>query len=308
MVLHTVSAITASGTGGGTADTCASTGFSPSGDNEVQVRGGNLPKWVGIDSASWDLVQIGATSAKDWIQVYLNTDTQAQYWLSHYRKHTMGAAAKFGNMIDPGILWFPSAVELPQDADWTVKTAQTTASKNAAVFLYLSYGAPIKSRGGRIISRKVVFTSDDGAGPTSWTAGPNITDLDPRLTYRVAGIQGLNVEDNDHIGFRVTSASNNTYAGALSPSWTATTFHLDTQITWFDYDSILVSGVESVIVESLSVAAQKPTCAVFFEEYGTSGQFQTAANTQRAMTPTSGASLGGVARTGGFGGLFGIGR
>lgn len=276
MTLHSVLASSVLGTtGSGTEDTLAAAGFSPTGDNEAQDRGAGYgkPSLVGIDSFTSEIVKIGATTLKDFFKIGNNCWTQAQYIKAMFMKH-FDTAAKFGHMYGDGQpLWLGKPIPLAEDSDWDVKVASTTASMTAAVMLYERYGSPLPYRGGQLISRLVAFTADDA---TTFKAGPSITDLDPRVTYRVAGLQLAGVEDKNHLAARVTSASNKTYVGALLGSATATTFHPNTQPVWFPHDSILVRGVESVVVESLSQAGQLPQIIVFLEEYGGVGVSQPA--------------------------------
>ncbi len=271
MVLHSVLAVSTLGTtGSGTEDTLAAAGFSPSGDNEVQDRGAGygMPSLVGLDAFTGEIAKIGATTLKDYFKLGNNTWTQAQYLKMMFFKH-FDTAAKFGNWVGDGQpLWFGKPIPMAQDSDWDIKVASTTASMTAAIMLYQRYGAPLPYRGGQLISRLVTFTSDDA---TTFKAGPAITDLDPRVVYRVAGLQLAGVEDQNHLAVRVTSASNKTYVGALLGSATATTFHPNTKTVWFPHDSILVKGVESLVVESQSQVAQKPNVIVVLEEYGGSG-------------------------------------
>lgn len=271
MVLHSVLAHSNLGTtGSGTEDTPAAAGFSPTGDNEAQDRGAGFgkPSFVGFDAFTSEIVKIGATSLKDYFKIGNNCWTQAQYIKMMFLKH-FDTAAKYGNMLGTGQpIWFEKPIPLAEDSDWDIKVASTTASMTAALMLYLRYGATLPYKGGQLISRLVTFTADDA---TSFKAGPAITDLDPRVNYRVAGLQLAGVEDQNHLAVRVTSASNKTYVGALLGSVTATTFHPNSMPVWFPYDSILIKGVESLIVESQSQVAQKPNVIVILEEYGGSG-------------------------------------
>ena len=270
MVGHTVFAGTpGSSTGSGTEDTIASTGFYPTGESSTQKRGNTTPNWIGWDTLTTEIAQIGAVSLKDYARISKNTDEQAQILKMAFNKR-WDTASKFGNFIGNGQpLWFHD-VPLEESADWDARGATTTASKAIMHALYQSYGQKYPYRGGRMISRVVTFTSDDGVYP-AFSSGPSITDLDPRLQYRIAGLQLAGVEDQLHLAAIVGSPSNNTVIGALLGSLTSTTFHANTRPVWFNKDSILVSGVESVVVQSSSVAAQKPSIIVIFEEYGKAG-------------------------------------
>jgi len=268
MVMHTTFAGLKLGTSGGTTyDVVGSSGFFPTGDSEVQVRGGGLPKLIGYDNLSSEIIQIGAAEDYDHFRIGLNTWPTADYIHSHVMKSTNGAAAKFGNFIGDGQpKWIP-AIPLDQDADWDIRVNSTTASMTNIVALYLSYGAPIPAGGGQLVSRKCALAADDGAYPAYGTA-TTISDLDPRFNYRIAGMGLGNVEDHDAIGMFVQSPSNNTTVGALTGSWTATTFHPNSIPVWFPHDSIVVSGVETLTVGCFSDAAQKPTVYVYFEKVG----------------------------------------
>jgi hypothetical protein len=302
MVLHTTFAgLKLASSGGTTYDTVSSTGFFPSGDAEIQMRGGGLPRLIGIDNMSSEIVQIGATTDYDHFNIRLNTWTNADYYHRHVMKTTNGAAAKYGNFVGDGQPhWFPG-IQLDQDADWDVRVNSTTASMSVVCALYLSYGGMLPYKGGQIVSRSVALASDDGAYPGFGTAA-TITDLDPRVTYRVAGIQLANVEDHDHIGVAVTSPSNNTYVGAVTGAWTATTFHVNSIPVWFPHDSILISGTETVSLYSFSDVAQKPTFTVFFEKYGSSG------TAQASPMASFGTGLGAPAVTGGGASFLNLGR
>lgn len=319
MVLHTTFAGLNLGTTGGTTyDSVGSVNFFPSGDSEVQVRGGQLPRLIGWDNLSGDIVQIGAGSADyDFFRFGLNTWAAADYYQAHVMKTTNGAAAKFGNFVGDGQpIWNLPGAQLDQDADWDVRVNTTTASMTNMCALYLSYGPNVYPyKGGQIISRQVDFSGGaDGAYPAYGTMD-TITDLDPRIVYRLAGMQLGNVEDKEHIGMFVQSASNNTTVGALMGSWKATTYHPNSIPIWFPHDSIIFSGVETVSVGSFSEVAQNPTGYIFFEKYGTTGAAGTvgtlAGTNNRIGTGVAGitgiggtGSIGGGSMTG-FGKLFG---
>jgi len=291
MVLHTVIAGTTSPTGSGTEDTLASTAFYPTGDNEVQERSKSLPTWIGFDSLTTEIVQIGAATIKDYFRIGMNTWPTARYIKMNFLKR-FDTAAKYGNMIQPGI-WFPNPIPLDRDADWDIRVATTTANIDAHVLLHLSYGTKYPYKGGHLVTRALDFAADDAVAPNVGGA-ETVTDLDPRIQYRVAGIQLMNVEDQNHILTRVTSASNNTSIAAFGGSVTSTTYHPNTITQWFPHDSILVSGVETVTVDSGSIAAQKPSVAIIFEEYGGVGSVGGGAGGAGAISPG-----------GGFGNLIG---
>ncbi len=267
MVLHTTfSGLKLGTTGGTTYDTVSSTGFFPTGDSEIQTRGGGLPTLIGYDNLSSEIIQIGATTDYDHFKIGCNTWPQADYIHSHVLKSTNGAAAKYGNFCGNGQpIWMQKGIPMDQDADWDIRVNSTTASMTNVVALYLSYGNRIPMTGGQLVSRQVVLASDDGAYPAYGTAA-TISDLDPRFNYRVAGMQLGNVEDHDAIGMFLQSPSNNTTIGALTGSWTSTTFHPNSIPVWFPHDSIIVSGVETLTVGSFSDVAQKTSMYVYFEK------------------------------------------
>lgn len=295
MVLHTTFAgLKLASTGGTTYDTVTSTGYYPTGDSEIQVRGGGLPRLIGVDSYSGEETQIGATTNYDFVRIGCNTWPTADYITMHPFKQP-NTEAKFGWSRAQGgqPLWMLPGRQMDQDADWEVRVNTTTASMSILAAMYLSYGTMYPYRGGDIVSRQVEFASDDGVYPATGTDA-TITDLDPRFIYRVHGIQLNNVEDKEHLCASVTSSSNTTRVGALLGSVTATTFHPNDCPVWFPHDSILISGVETVIISSSGSEAQKPNLTIFFEKYG----------------GTSGAGIGGataaVPRTTGTGGIGGF--
>ena len=301
MVLHTTfTGLKLGTTGGTTYDTVSSTGYFPTGDSEIQARGGGLPRLIGYDNLSSEIIQIGAVTDYDHFKIGCNTWPQADYIYSHVMKSTNGAAAKFGSFCGTGQpVWMNPGIPMDQDADWDVRVNTTTASMTNICALYLSYGAQIKPQGGQLVSRQVVLASDDGAYPGYGTAA-TISDLDPRYNYRVAGMQLGNVEDHDAIGMFLQSPSNNTTVGALTGSWTATTFHPNSIPVWFPEDSIVVSGVETLTVGSFSDIAQKTSLYVYFEKLGGRG-----GSVKAATTPTRG--TGGIMKGGGgMGGMGGL--
>ena len=304
MTMHTTFAGLNLATSGGTTwDDVATTGFYPTGDNEIQVRGGGTPKLIGLHSCTGEITQIGATTDYDRFKLQLNTWPAAHYmqWHPHIEFQT---AAKFGGCYSP-IDWYLPGIPLEQDADWTLQVNSTTASMTMVAALYLSYGTAHPYRGGQIIGRMNDFGTDAGVFP-AFAGAETISDFDPRMTYRLAGIQLGNIEDQNSVAVTVTSSSNSTSVGALIPSATATTLHPDTTIKWFPHDSILVSGNETVTINASSQAAEKPTVYTFWEVYGgnaggTGGAIGAARSVGPSLTPTR---VGGQ----GFGGLFGIGR
>lgn len=291
MVLHSFLAGLDLGSSGGTTwDDVGSTNYACTGDNEVQERGGVLPSLIGLWSWTSEQTQIGATTDYDRLKLQLNTWPAAHYiqWHPHVE---FGTAAKHGGKWQD-VSWFNPGIPLDRDADWTLQVNSTTASMTVMANMFLSYGQRYPYKGGQIISRMNDFATDGAVWP-SWAGGETINDLDPRVTYRLAGVQVGNTEDQPVYGVQITSPSNNTKVQIACPSIADTTFHCYPNIVWLPYDSILVSGVETVTIDATVDAVTKPTVYTFWEVYGGTG----------STLPASQTAAGGLQAGGGFGGL-----
>ena len=275
MVLHTTFAgLNVSTTGGTTYDAVGAANFFPTGDIEIQTRGGTLPQLIGFDAMMGDTTPIGAGSVNyDFFDFRCNTWPSADY--VHFRpmKGAYSAAAKsLYGCGDGQPIWNLPGVQMDHDADWDVRVNSTTASMTVVGALYLSYGQRYPYKGGQLVTRTIDFAGGtDGAYPAEGTKD-TVTDLDPRYIYRVAGVQVSNVENQKHIGIYITSSSNNTTIGTLHGSVTDTTYHAMMLPVWLPHDSILIAGNETVAVGSFSEVAQNPTAEIFFEKYGKVGE------------------------------------
>lgn len=292
MVLHTTIISNTAGTGAGTEDTYASTAFYPAGDNEIQARGGGLPLLIGHSGVIADPAGLVTDTGGNYYKIMCNTWETARYikapW-KHWAVATGAAQVQDVGSGDP-VDWIIPGIPLEQDADWDVRYMTTSANVGSAVALYMSYGTPIPWNGGSDTWR--MKTAGAALTANTWGNIGTITDLDPRFTYRINEIRGVaGITAKSLMAVRISSSSNNTYVGAVcnqcaeatagkyGPPWNIKLLH----------DSILVSGVESVVIEGLSDGADVPSCYVGFRRVGTT------AGGLSAPTPTMG--------TGGVGGF-----
>jgi hypothetical protein len=285
MVLHTVYTYTASTSGGGTQDTVASSGYYPTGENEVQMRNNALPRWIGFDS-SISAVSEGTTTVENYVEVDMNTWTGAQSVYFHH--NCMFNTVKDGTQTKP-IIWFPNGPMLDRDADWTIKVASDNASV-CCTALYLSYGNPIPAQGTRLVSR--IPTPADGGVGVAFSGSMTISDLDPRMNYRLAGMYAT-MENQTACAVKVTSPMNNTEVIGILPGTLDTTDECHHRAVWFPHDSIVVNGTETVQIEASVAAAAKMPCIIYFEEMG-AGPVPSSVSVAPTLRPPTG-------RAGGFG-------
>lgn len=319
MTLHMVSAHTTAATGAGTEDTFAAAGFAPTGESEVQVRSqiGGLPRLIGYSFINGDVATAWSVTSGVYGRIGMNTWTQAQYIKHPPNVHGVatGGPDGSGGACMP-ICWLSGGgIALDEDADWDCRLMTTTANTHFTTLLFLRYGAAIPWNGWPTTWRLVSAGTDVTAN--TWSSIGTITDLDPRLSYRVNCICGT-TEDQPLVAIRVTSPGNSTYAGAPCNQIVAAAANPPTWIVPLTEDSIIVSGVETVSVQGLCDAATKPSAYIGFQPTGASSATAAAGGVSAAMGGGGGAlSLGGliggsaVSRSpyavsgSGLGGLFG---
>jgi len=309
MTLHMVSAHITTATGAGTEDTLTSTAFSPTGEIEVQGRTQlGAPKLIGYTFQDGDVAGAQTTTGGLYGRLGLNTWPTAMYIKHPPNLYGVATGGVDGTAGASPINWIQPGIDLDADADWDLRLMTTTANTWWTTLLFLQYGAAIPWNGWPTTWRLVSASADVTAN--TWSSIGSITDLDPRLSYRVNVIAG-ETEDQPLSAIRVTSASNSTYAGGPTNQIIASANNQTPWLVTLPYDSIIVSGVETVVVQGLADAATKPSAFIGFQPIGqASAQGPKTAGAVAAATP--GLSFGGgrsVAPANGAGrGIFGIGR
>lgn len=278
MVLHSVMYWQSDTTGGGTEKQVTNASdWDPAGEYEVQERNG-LPTFIGWDSFSLDKARVAAATTNDYHKLTMNTWEKADIMYQFPR-------AGFNSGSDPttsdacvydmGVQWFAAEgmnpVPLARDADFEVYTAATTANAVQAGVLYQSYGGAVRPSGGKIIGR-LLDGVEAGAAP-AFGAATTITDLDPRVRYRLHGITALSFEENDksYGAVKITVPTMNTQVVMLAPALGSTENYPCRQHVLLPYDSVYIDGVETVSVSTAASAASKIGMIVLFQEVSGAG-------------------------------------
>jgi hypothetical protein len=263
-MLHFVTAHSTALTGAGTEDTFAGSAFSPTGEGEVQERAkeGGLPFLIGISAVLGDVATVSSATGGPYYRVEMNTWEQARYikrpWNAWANANAGGAPVISGTDQEP-IMWFDRPIALDRDADFTVKTMATSNLAAGTVALFESYGPRIPWAGQADTWRMV--TGGEITSVNTWATLGSISDLDPRLTYRLSTLIGV-AEDQPLHGIRLRGPSNSTYAGCLCNQLNATSAQ---PVPWkvdLTVDSIYIYGVDTVAIEALVDGAQKPSVYV----------------------------------------------
>jgi len=197
-----------------------------------------------------------------------------------------------GSTMSRDPTYFPTPIALDRDADWDIDIASNEANAIAALILSLTYGDPIPIGPGRIVSR--IPTPADGGVAPAFSGSMTISDLDPRIVYRVHGVYGI-PEDQVPVAVKVTSPSNMTSVKALIGGRLDTTDEHFLRPKIFEKDSILVLGSETVAVDAALAVAGKIPCIVYFQEYGaTPKMLQAKPASGRPQVDRSGKVKGGM--------------
>lgn len=300
-MLHTVIASVTNMSAAGTVDTLAAAAYYPSGENSVQERsqipGGSVPTLVGVAGVANEAAYVVTDIGGAYYKISNNTWEQARYLIMPWSTWAVatGAAQVHGDYQKP-INWISPGITLDRESDWTINTmGGPTANAACSVFLYESYGTKIPWAGDsdtwRLVSASTALTAN------TWGAIGTITDLDPRVTYRVntfRGVAGLTGKSLMACG--VTSPSNSTFlaapcnqcaevaSGKYGPAWTVD----------FAIDSIYVQGVETITIWGYSDAGDKPSVYIGLKRMG-GVQSGTGSAPGPASNPLAGLlNLGGV--------------
>ncbi len=169
---------------------------------------------------------------------------------------------------------YPNGPVMHHETDITMTHKGVTASIDAAVIMYLSYGPKIPWKGGPIITRRVVAGTDLVADEFTVLDTSPINDLNPLRSYRVHG--GCAVSEDTWNGASAFVGA----ARLSSPSFGGRKILLPGSMhfsmascVFFDgihgpNDSLLVQGWDNITVEGFVGAVQSPVVYVFLEDYG----------------------------------------
>lgn len=214
----------------------------------VQARKGVVPFLIGADALE------DAAPTVNECKIQLNTWKSTDYIELLPEQLT----ARFGKIDPRNNVGAPWALDL--EADWDIDY-ESTGVVDQFVALLLSYPPIIPMKGGKIIWRKGAVTSADYSTTAAFGTAVAINDLDPRKIYRIAALLGKGGTDVGILRMKAPSFSGQVIQ-ALIPDG-----HFGGYI--FPFDSLLVTGVETISVDASGGAVSASEYAVAFEEYGT---------------------------------------
>ena len=231
------------------ADVTALTLGSSSLDTEssVQTRLGTLPFLIGADA-----LEDAAVAANE-LKIVLNTWRNTDYIMVTPENLT----ERSGPHDPHKIIGMPLPLGL--EADWTF-TYQSTGAVDHFWTLLLAYPPFVPPRGGRLIHRKGAVTAADFSTTGAMGTAVNITDLNPQLSYRIHALLGNGGTDVGILELEAPSFRGMKLR-ALIPQGNFGGYY-------FDKDSQVINGVETLSVKASGGAASASEYHIILEEYG----------------------------------------
>jgi hypothetical protein len=227
-------------------------------ESSVQMRRGAAPFLIGVDA-----IEQAITAANE-VKISMNTWKSTDYIAIGTRPlvnvATGATTGTYGPIETSRFVGRPLPLET--EADWEI-TFQSSADVDHAMLLHLAYAPFIPTVGGRRTWRKGAVTAAAFATSGVFGTAVNITDLDPGKLYRVAGLFGTGGIDCGILRLKAPSFMGQTLQVFIPQG----TFGGE----WFDIDSLILSGQETLSVEASGGAANACEYAICFEEIGNTG-------------------------------------